>query len=95
MRKWSRRSARSPEVIRASSARADCSRCILGPDQIVAAIGVDFIDTLSAADVERIVAAIEERVRNVHPQVVLLLIKPQSGAGVPLGNTSRLHYDGG
>jgi divalent metal cation (Fe/Co/Zn/Cd) transporter len=45
----------------------------LGPDQIVAAIGVDFVDTLSAAAVEAIVAAIEERVRNVHPEVVLLL----------------------
>jgi len=30
--------------------------------------------------VEAIVAAIEERVRNVHPEVVLLLIKPQSAA---------------
>jgi len=52
----------------------------LGPDQIVAAISVDFVDTLSAADVEAIVAAIEERVRNVHPEIVLLLIKPQSAA---------------
>jgi cation diffusion facilitator family transporter len=52
----------------------------LGPDQIVAAIGVDFVDTLSAAEVEAIVAAIEERVRSVHPEVVLLLIKPQSAA---------------
>ena len=52
----------------------------LGPDQIVAAISVDFVDTLSAADVETIVAAIEDRVRHVHPEVVLLLIKPQSAA---------------
>ena len=48
----------------------------LGPDQIVAAIGVDFRDTLSAANVERIIAAIEDRVRSVHPEVVLLLVKP-------------------
>jgi len=38
------------------------------------------VDTLSAADVEAIVAAIEEHVRNVHPEVVLLRIKPQSAA---------------
>ena len=50
----------------------------LGPDQIVAAISVDFVDTLSAADVEAIVAAIEDKVRTVHPQIVLLLVKPQS-----------------
>jgi len=54
----------------------------LGPDQIVAAIGVDFMDTLSAADVETIVATIEDHVRNVHPEVVLLLIKPQNAAAV-------------
>ena len=46
----------------------------------MAAISVDFVDTRSAADVEAIVAAIEERVRSVHPEVVLLLIKPQSAA---------------
>ena len=67
----------------------------LGPDQIVAAIGVDFRDTLSAADVERIVAAIEDRVRSVHPEVVLLLVKPQSATGVPLGKTPRLQYEDG
>jgi len=52
----------------------------LGPDQIDAAISVVFVDTLSAADVEKIVAAIEERVRLAHPEIVLLLIKPQSAA---------------
>ena len=50
----------------------------LGPDQIVASISIDFRDTLSAADVETIVATIEQRVKSVHPEVVLLLIKPQS-----------------
>lgn len=50
----------------------------LGPDQIVAAISVDFADQLLARDVEAIVAAVEERVRTVHPEVVSLLIKPQS-----------------
>jgi len=49
----------------------------LGPDQIVASISIDFRDTLSAADVETIVATIEQRVKSVHPEVVLLLIKPQ------------------
>ena len=49
-----------------------------GPDQIVASISIDFRDTLSAADVETIVATIEQRVKSVHPEVVLLLIKPQS-----------------
>jgi cation diffusion facilitator family transporter len=54
----------------------------LGPEQVVAAITMDFADTISAADVEAIVAAIEDRVRMVHPEIVLLLIKPQSGAAL-------------
>jgi len=51
----------------------------LGPDQVVAAITADFIDTISAADVEAAVDAIEVRVKMVHPEIVLLLIKPQGG----------------
>ncbi len=50
----------------------------LGPDQIVAAIGVDFADDLSAGEVETIVAAVKDRVRKAHPEIVLLLINPQS-----------------
>ena len=52
----------------------------LGPEQIVASISIDFMDSLSAADVETLVATIEQRVKSVHPEVVLLLIKPQSAA---------------
>ena len=54
----------------------------LGPDQVVAAMSADFMDTLSAADVEAIVADIEDRVKKAHPEVVLLLIKPQSAAAL-------------
>ena len=49
----------------------------IGPRQVVAALSVDFKDTLSALEVERIVAALEDRVRKAHPEVVSLLIKPQ------------------
>jgi len=49
----------------------------LGPHQVVAALSVDFKDTLSALEVERIVASLEDRVREAHPEVVSLLIKPQ------------------
>jgi cation diffusion facilitator family transporter len=50
----------------------------MGPDQIVAALSVDFADDLSARDVERIVDAIERKVRSEHPEVVSLFVKPQS-----------------
>jgi len=50
----------------------------LAPDQIVAALSLDFEDALSAADVEDAVADIERRVRAAHPQVVALFVKPQA-----------------
>jgi divalent metal cation (Fe/Co/Zn/Cd) transporter len=49
----------------------------MGPHQVVAALSVDFKDSLSALEVERIIAALEDRVRKAHPEVVSLLIKPQ------------------
>jgi cation diffusion facilitator family transporter len=50
----------------------------LGPRQVVAALSVDFADDLSARDVEDIVARIERRIRDRHPEVISILIKPQS-----------------
>ena len=49
----------------------------IGPRQVVAALSLDFTDTLSALEVERIVATLEDRVRAAYPEVVSLLIKPQ------------------
>jgi divalent metal cation (Fe/Co/Zn/Cd) transporter len=53
----------------------------VGPRQVVAGVSVDFRDDLSARQVEDIVAAVEARVRAAHPEIVSLLIKPQSAAG--------------
>ena len=50
----------------------------MGPDQIVAALSVDFDDALSARDVEQIIARIERKVRAEHPEIVTLFVKPQS-----------------
>jgi len=49
----------------------------IGPREVVAALSVDFTDTLTAGEVETIVAALEDRVRKAHPEVVSLLVKPQ------------------
>jgi cation diffusion facilitator family transporter len=49
----------------------------MGPKQVVAALSVDFKDDLTALEVERIIAALEDRVRQAHPEVVSLMIKPQ------------------
>jgi divalent metal cation (Fe/Co/Zn/Cd) transporter len=49
----------------------------LAPDQVVAAMNVDFDDELSAREVEDIVADIERRIRTEHPEIVSLFLKPQ------------------
>jgi divalent metal cation (Fe/Co/Zn/Cd) transporter len=50
----------------------------LAPDQIVAAAEVDFDDTMRASDVERIVDAMEKKIRKEHPEVVAIFIKPKA-----------------
>jgi cation diffusion facilitator family transporter len=52
----------------------------LGPRQVVAALSIDFVDEISAGEVERIVARIEDRIRARHPEIVTIFIKPQSAA---------------
>jgi len=49
----------------------------LGPRQVVAALSVEFKDALTAAELEAPVADLERRVRQRHPEVVSLLVKPQ------------------
>ncbi len=50
----------------------------LAPDQIVAALSLDFEDHLTAAQIEDAVIDIEREIRKAHPQVVALFIKPQT-----------------
>jgi divalent metal cation (Fe/Co/Zn/Cd) transporter len=50
----------------------------LAPDQIVAALSVDFEDHLTAAQIEDAVMEIERLVRAAHPEVVALFVKPQT-----------------
>jgi len=49
----------------------------LGPRQVVAALSLEFDDSLTAVQVESIIADLEGQVRARHPEVVSLLVKPQ------------------
>jgi cation diffusion facilitator family transporter len=49
----------------------------LAPHEVVAALSIDFDDALHAGDVQRVVKEIEARIRQQHPDVVMVLIKPQ------------------
>jgi cation diffusion facilitator family transporter len=50
------------------------------PDQIAAMMSVDFRDTISAGDVERIVGEVEADAHAKWPQLMRLFIRPMAGA---------------
>jgi cation diffusion facilitator family transporter len=50
----------------------------LAPDQVVAALSLEFADDLQAPQIEEQVIALERKVRATHPEIVALFIKPQT-----------------
>ena len=50
----------------------------LAPDQVVAALSLEFADDLRAPQIEDQVIAIERKVRAAHPEIVALFVKPQT-----------------
>jgi cation diffusion facilitator family transporter len=50
----------------------------LGPQQVVAALSIDFRDGLSAEEIERAVERLEHAIRRREPEVTALFIKPQA-----------------
>ena len=55
------------------------------PDQIVAAVNVDFDNRLSAGEVERIVDAIERDLQAEFPAISRIYIRPHEDAGLKFG----------
>ena len=52
----------------------------LAPDQILAALSLEFADDFKTPQIEDAVVDIERRVRLAHPEIVTLFIKPQTAA---------------
>jgi cation diffusion facilitator family transporter len=50
----------------------------LAPREVVMALSLDFDDALRASEVQDVVASLEPSIRKQHPEVVLVLVKPQS-----------------
>lgn len=50
----------------------------LAPDQVLVALSIEFNDDLCTSQIEACVAAIEDKVRTAHPEVVSLFVKPQT-----------------
>ena len=55
------------------------------PEQIVAALNVDFDNRLTAGDVERIVDEIERAVQQKFPSVTRIYVRPREDAGLRFG----------
>ena len=64
----------------------------LGPDSVVATLSAEFEDALSTPEIEACVNRIEAGVREAHPDVVALFVKPQTAATWQRRIT-RLHDD--
>jgi cation diffusion facilitator family transporter len=50
----------------------------LAPDQVVVALSVQFEAHLTAPEIEKIVAEMEERIRQIQPNIFVLYVKPES-----------------
>ena len=53
----------------------------LGPNEIVASLSVEFCDDMTTPEIGDAVAAMERQIRQTHPDIVALLVKPQTRAG--------------
>ena len=50
----------------------------LAPDEIVATLSVEFADRLTAPDIEQRIVTLEGELRERHPDIIAVFIKPQS-----------------
>jgi divalent metal cation (Fe/Co/Zn/Cd) transporter len=50
----------------------------LAPNQIVAALSLQFADDIRASEIEELVLALERKVRQAYPEVIGLFVKPQT-----------------
>jgi cation diffusion facilitator family transporter len=50
----------------------------LAPDQIVAALSIEFADRLTTTSVEETVLALEQRIHDKHPDIIAVFVKPQT-----------------
>ena len=51
----------------------------LAPNQIVVALSLEFADDIRASEIEELVRTLELEIRQLHPEVVALFVKPETG----------------
>lgn len=52
----------------------------LGPHEVVAALSVEFDDKLTTTEIEACVNSVEAQIREAHPEIAVLFVKPQTPA---------------
>jgi len=62
----------------------------LAPDQVTVLLSLEFDDALSVPEIEKIVADLEDRIRNARPDVILMFVKPQTKEGFARARTRFL-----
>jgi cation diffusion facilitator family transporter len=66
----------------------------LAPDQVLAALSLEFADDLRAYQIEDIVIEIERKLREAHPDIVAVFIKPQTHRAYTEIVAQRFESDG-
>lgn len=63
----------------------------VSPRQVIAALSIHFADGQDADDIEKAVERLEHRIREKHPDVLMLLVKPQTPEAYRRAVESRHH----
>jgi divalent metal cation (Fe/Co/Zn/Cd) transporter len=62
----------------------------LAPQSVVATLSLDFFDHMTAPEIERSVADLEQKIRAEHPEVTALFVKPQSVGTVQVASDALM-----
>jgi len=55
----------------------------MAPDQVIAALSLEFRDSLETPEIERAISALERAINDTHPEVIAIFVKPQATATQP------------
>jgi cation diffusion facilitator family transporter len=64
----------------------------MGPRQVVVTLSIEFADGLCTQQIETIVTRLEGRIRAVHPEVIVVFVKPQTPATFRKARGERFGY---
>jgi cation diffusion facilitator family transporter len=55
----------------------------MAPDQVIAALSLEFRDSLETPEIETAITALERAIHERHPEVIAIFVKPQASATQP------------